>query len=66
MTANASSSEFAGGFPGQISYRHDEGANILMFDGHAEHRPKNDVFRYNANGTTINNGVNNALWHAYR
>ena len=47
------------------SYRHNEGANVLMYDGHVEYRPKTEVFYYNASGTP-NNNKNNDLWVAYR
>ena len=55
----------AGGFHNATAYRHKEGASVGFFDGHAEYRPKNQVFMINPDGTT--NGTFNArLWRIYR
>ena len=56
------------GFPGtgaQSSYRHDQGANILMLDGHVEYRPKAATFQYNANNS-VNTARNQDLWWVYK
>ena len=39
------------------SYRHNEGANILMFDGHAEYRTKQEAY---------DNGARDRLWDHFR
>ena len=56
---------WGGGKWNQTSFRHNEGANMLMFDGHAEHRAKTDTWRYKADGSTEWNPINR-LWEAYR
>ena len=57
--------QFAGGTIHATSYRHFEGSNSLLYDGHVEYRPKADVFTYNANGS-VNGAKNQALWFAYK
>lgn len=42
-------------------YRHNEGANIAFFDGHAERLKKEDVYRYDSSGN-VNEGANNSIW----
>ena len=54
-----------GGFWQQTSYRHAEGVNLLMFDGHVESRPKAEAFAFNANNT-VNTSRNQDLWFIYR
>ena len=56
---------FAGGTIHASSYRHNEGANVLMYDGHVEYRPKTEVFYYDASGNP-QNGKSDDLWVAYR
>lgn len=56
---------WSGGQNRQTSYRHDEGANLLMFDGHVEYRPKAGVYYFKASGGP-DHGKTNALWHVYR
>ena len=55
----------AGGSHNTSSYRHMEGANIGFFDGHAEYRPKQQVFVFNASGSA-NGTANQRLWRPYR
>ena len=61
----AASAVGGGGKWNTSSYRHNEGANLLMFDGHVEYRPKTDVFHFNASGS-VNNGPTYAIWHVFR
>lgn len=56
---------WGGGKWNQTSYRHNEGANILMFDGHVEHRHKTEVWVYKPSGGTSWGPVNR-LWQPYR
>lgn len=56
---------WGGGRWSMTSYRHNEGVNMAMFDGHVEHRPKTEVWVYRANGTTSWGPVLR-LWEAYR
>lgn len=46
-----------GGAWNVTSYRHNEGANILMFDGHAEYRTKQEAF---------DGSARDKLWDLYR
>ena len=50
---------WGGGTYNQTSYRHNEGANILMFDGHVEYRGKVEVWTPAAAGR-------DQLWDVYR
>lgn len=61
---NGGGGMFGGGHWHQASYRHMEGANFAMYDGHVEHLAKNDAYAFN--GTKINWGKVNRLWQAYR
>ena len=56
---------FAGGTIHASAYRHNEGSNVTMFDGHVEYRSKTDVFAYTAAGA-VDNNKNNNLWQPYR
>lgn len=63
---NPSFPQFGGaGVGSQVSYRHDEGANLLMFDAHVEWRHKSQVIVFTASNS-LNNTVNQALWDVYR
>ena len=54
-----------GGIWGQVSFRHDEGANVAFMDGHSEYRSKNEVRPHNADGS-YNSGRTADLWYVYR
>ena len=56
---------WGGGRWNATSYRHSEGANYLMFDGHVVGMPKIQAIPLNANGS-INGGARNRLWDCYR
>ena len=56
------------GFPGttaQSSFRHDQGANILMLDGHVEYRTKQETFSFTATNAA-DNTKNQNLWYVYK
>ena len=53
------------GFFNQAAYRHNEGANLLMFDSHVEYRTKAETFFFNADNS-VNGGKNQDLWWAYK
>ena len=57
---------WGGGKWNQTSYRHNEGANMLMFDGHAEYKPKTEAWPFQANGTSTRWAPINRLWEPYR
>ena len=57
---------WSGGKYFMTSYRHNEGANMLMLDGHVEYRPKGEVFFYNAAGTAPNWTPGQDLWCVYK
>ena len=57
--------QFGAGPYNQTAYRHNEGANLLLLDGHVEFRPKQEVFHFNANNS-VNGGKNGDLWHVYK
>ena len=54
-----------GGLNGTTTYRHLEGNNPLMHDGHVENRPKSEVYFFNAAGT-YSATPTEALWHIYK
>jgi len=54
-----------GGTWGQVSFRHNESANVSFLDGHGELRSKNDIRVHNANGS-YNSGKTADLWYVYR
>lgn len=43
-------------------YRHNESADIVFFDGHAEQVKKRDLFQYQSNGVTPDSVRNNRRW----
>ena len=62
---NPNVAAFAGGTIHASSYRHNEGSNVTMYDGHVEYRSKREVFFYTAAGAV--DGTKNAnLWQPYR
>ena len=60
--ASAAVNEAGGGLWGSVAFRHTDGANLLMFDGHVEYRQKQQVWVLNANGT-LNGGATNDVWY---
>lgn len=44
-----------------IYYRHNEGANIAFFDGHADRLAKENVYRFDSTGSP-NEPLNNSIW----
>ena len=63
--ADGSTNPWGGGRYFMTSYRHNEGANLLMFDGHVEHRGKDQVYYYTASGAT-NWTPTQDLWLVYK
>ena len=63
--AKAGTGAFGGGMNGTTTYRHMEGNNPLMHDGHVEHRAKNEVYIFNASGT-YSAAATEALWYVYK
>lgn len=45
-----------------VFYRHREGVNIVFFDGHVGHSPKEEVFQFIAGGNWPDDTRNNQLW----
>ena len=56
---------WGGGAWNQASYRHNEGSNLLMFDGHVEYRHKSEAFYFNAAGAADGTKTDN-LWYPYK
>ena len=63
--ASGNVNEAGGGLWNSVAYRHLEGANLLMFDGHAEYRQKQLVWVLRPNGN-VHAGKTNDLWFQYR
>lgn len=56
---------WGGGNWNQALYRHNEGGNLLMFDGHVEIKPKTEVFVVNPDNS-VNRAKIDDLWFSYR
>lgn len=56
---------WGGGKYFMTAYRHQEGANLLMFDGHSEYRAKQDVYYFTASNAVDVPKTQN-LWYVYR
>ncbi len=51
---------------GGVSYRHNEGANIAFYDGHAEWMPKEEMFFYDSSGFLPDHARNTQLWELWK
>ena len=56
---------YANGHPGYwhgAAYRHDEGANIVFFDGHVEYLKKEDIYKTSPAGYAAERALNKPMW----